>query len=728
MTTKNRWAGTALGLLLAAGILTLWAPAFAAQGVIQSGLLALAAVVILVRALRGPPPVFHPMVLPLAAAALWGALQALSGLSVSPWRTSNSARDWLVAAATAWLVLQAFHHPEDGRRARTAVALFATAVAAEALAQVFTSDGRVFWLFDSGYRDNVLGPFVYRNKFAQFVELAYPIVVWRALTDRRRAPFWVVAAALLFASVATGASRAGFLLLGLETILVPLLAGRSGAVEKRRAGLLAGSLALAVALWGVIDGWNELGRRLFAAEALQDYRWPIVASTVDMIRARPWLGWGLGTWSTVYPEFARFDIGLVVNQAHNDWMQWWAEGGVVMLFLMLWWGLTLLRAGLRTVWGIGVPVVLLHGLVDYPMQQLPVFACLVAAVGALAGAEAGAFRWGAEKRYKTAPAGTLFVMSRSTILVLLLCAIPAAAQVRSPAIGGPMGDAGAANLPGQRIGPNDLIAISVYDAPEFTRTVRVAADGTLRLPMVTARLKVAGLQPPELESLVAETLVQEGLFIKPVVMVTVAEYASRPIAVVGAVKRPLTFQAVGRVTLLDALARAEGLASEAGPEVLVSLPDRTEEGKRLLRRIAVRDLLEQSRPDLNLELSGGEEIRVPEAKRIFVAGNVKKPGAFPVRDGAEMTVLKALALSEGLSPYPQKLAFIYREDDRTGGRKEIAVELSKIVARKAPDLSLEPGDTLYIPEDRGKRNAMSIVEKAAAFGGATASGVLIWRR
>lgn len=717
---------TALQLLLGIGVLTLWAPGFTVQGLVEAGLLLTASVAV-IRLVRGAvKPVFHAMLFPLAGACVWGAAQAALGATISPWLTWNAARDWLAIGATAWLALQCFHHPGAGRRARTVFVLFAAAVAAEALIQLFTSGGRVFWIFDSGYQDNVLGPFVYRNKFAQFVELAFPIAIWRALTDRRRAPFWIVIAVLLFASVATGASRSGFLLLGLETVAVPALAARAGAVDRRRASWLVASLALALSAWGIADGSNELGRRLFSPEASQDHRWPILASTLDMIRARPWLGWGLGTWSTVYPEFARFDVGLFVNQAHNDWLQWWAEGGLVMLILMLWLGFIMLRAGLRTIWGIGVPVVLLHGLVDYPFQQLPVFACLVVAMGALAACESGAFRWGEEKRYKTATAGTLLVMSRNTMLVFFLCVAPAFAQVR-PSGTGPMGDAGAANLPGQRIGPNDLVAISVYDAPEFTRTVRVSADGTLRLPMVGARLPVAGLQPAELETLIADTLVKEGLFVKPVVMVTVAEYASRPIAVVGAVKRPLTFQAVGRVTLLDALARAEGLAAEAGPEVLVSLPDRAEEGKRLLRRIAVRDLLEQTRPDLNLELTGGEEIRVPEAKRIFVAGNVKKPGAFPVREGAEMTVLKALALSEGLSPYPQKLAFIYREDDSSGGRKEIPVELAKIVARKVPDLALEPGDTLYIPEDRGKKNTMSIVEKAAAFGGATASGVLIWR-
>jgi polysaccharide biosynthesis/export protein len=722
----------ALGLLLGAGVLTLWVRELWAQAAVQAGLLGCAAVWC-VRAFRhGTRPMFHPMLLPLGGAALWGGLQACLGLTVSPWLTLNAARDWLVVAAAAFLTLQAFDHPDAGRRARTVFLWFSAAVAAQALLQLFTSGGRVFWLFDSGYADGVLGPFVYRNKFAQFIELAYPIAVWRALSDRRKAPLWITMAAVMFASVVAGASRSGFLFLALETALVPWLAWRKGRIGTRRAAQVGAWLAASVVIGGAVAGWSGLGQRLFGMDPLADHRVPILASTLEMIRARPWTGWGLGTWAKVYPEFARFDLGLFVNQAHNDWLQWAAEGGVPMLLLMLWWAATLLRPALATVWGVGAPVVLLHGLVDYPMQQLPVFSCLVAGCGTLAAAEAGSFRWGEEFRYKVRVYATSVSMSR-TALTILLAALSltlnlARSQSRPGAQAGTMAEAGMANLPGQKIGANDLIAISVYDAPEFTRTVRVAADGTLRLPMVEPRIKAAGMQPTELETAIAELLVKEGLFVKPVVIVTVAEYASRPISVVGAVRKPLTFQAVGRVTLLEALARAEGVGPEAGGEIIITQLPAAEGGERLLRRIPLRDLLEKSRADLNIELTGGEEIRVPEARKIYVTGNVKKPGAFPVRDGTEITVMKALALSEGLAPFPQKLAYIYRPDESPAGRREIPVELSKIVARKSPDIPLEAGDVLYVPEDRGKRNTALVLERATGFAAATASGILVWRR
>ncbi len=282
-----------------------------------------------------------------------------------------------------------------------------------------------------------------------------------------------------------------------------------------------------------------------------------------------------------------------------------------------------------------------------------------------------------------------------------------------------------ANLPGQPIGAFDLLAVSVYDAPELTRTVRVSEDGFIALPMAGKKFRAAGLMPAELETSIGTQLKVAGILVEPVVVVTVVEYSSRPISVVGAVRKPLTFQAAGRVTLLDAIARAEGLSGEAGTEVLLS---RTKgaDGERELIRIPVIELMQMAKPDLNYVLKGGEEIRIPEAQKVYVVGNVKKPGAYTVRDGTPMTILKVLALAEGLERYAQKDAYIYRAEGSGGARKEIVVQLSRLMERKRPDELLQPEDVLYIPESKGKKATLGALEKAASFGMATASGVLIW--
>jgi polysaccharide export outer membrane protein len=305
-----------------------------------------------------------------------------------------------------------------------------------------------------------------------------------------------------------------------------------------------------------------------------------------------------------------------------------------------------------------------------------------------------------------------------TFLFVLLAATAAAQEPR-------MAAPSAANLPAQQIGANDLLAVSVYDSPELTRTVRVGADGAIRLPMLRQRIKVEGRMPVEVEAAVAEALKAERLLVDPFVTVTVAEYHSRPIAVMGAVKKPVTFQAVGPVTLLDALARAEGLTSDAGPEILVTRTQSLPGGApaALVQRVAIKALIDAADPEMNLKLSGGEEIRVPDAGKIFVVGNVRRPGAFPMQDTAETTVMKALALAEGLMPFAGKQAFIYRRE-AGGSKNEILIELKKIMDRKAPDATLMANDILYIPDNKGRRVGLAALEKILLFGSGATSALI----
>lgn len=317
-------------------------------------------------------------------------------------------------------------------------------------------------------------------------------------------------------------------------------------------------------------------------------------------------------------------------------------------------------------------------------------------------------------------------MRLSIVVPVLSLGMLAAQTTRPQNPYGPMSEVGTANLPVQKIGVNDLIAISVYDAPELTRTVRVGGEGFVRLPLLKQRIKAEGLLPSELEDQLAEELTKEEILVNPVVAVTVVEYHSRPISVVGAVKKPLTFQAVGRTTLLDALAKAEGLTEFSGSEIILTQAPKS--GEQEVTRVPVRQLIDQAKPELNVLLEGGEEIRVPEARKLFVMGNVKKSGAFPVKEEADTSLLKALAMAEGLVPFASKMAYIYRPDPETGYKKEIPVMLQQILDRKQPDVSLLADDILYVPDSRGKRLTIETLEKVANFGAGTLPGVLIWRR
>jgi len=254
--------------------------------------------------------------------------------------------------------------------------------------------------------------------------------------------------------------------------------------------------------------------------------------------------------------------------------------------------------------------------------------------------------------------------------------------------------------------------------PPNSPAPRVEADGTIHLPLLKDGVQAAGAMPRDLEVSIAQSLKTEQILVDPVVKVTVVEYHSRPISVMGAVKKPVVFQSVGAVTLLDALARAEGLTTDAGTEVLVTRDQQVE-------RVPLNRLMKDADPAVNFVLHGGEEIRVPEAGKIFVVGNVHKPGAFAVRDTADSSVLRLVALSEGLMPYAAKRAYVYRRDS-SGIKQEIPVELDKILERKSPDVPLQVDDVLYIPDNKNRRTTMTVIDRVTSFGASTASGILIW--
>jgi polysaccharide export outer membrane protein len=305
--------------------------------------------------------------------------------------------------------------------------------------------------------------------------------------------------------------------------------------------------------------------------------------------------------------------------------------------------------------------------------------------------------------------------------VLILVAGACAQPVRPPEA--------APNLPAQAIGRDDLIAVSVYGSPELSRTVRVDTDGFIRLPMVQQNIKAEGLHPGELEARIAAALRQEQILVEPFVTVIIAEYHSRPVSVMGAVKMPLVFQAEAPTTLLEALARAQGLRDDAGPEILVSQSETGPDGqpRPLVRRINIRELIDAANPALNVKLTGGEEIRVPEASKIFVVGNVKKPGAFPVPDSNGTTVLKLLAVAEGLLPYAANDAYIFRRN-ASGATDEIPVQLTKILQRKAADVTLTANDILYVPDSKGRRLGFAAIEKILLFGSTAGATALIYAR
>lgn len=283
-----------------------------------------------------------------------------------------------------------------------------------------------------------------------------------------------------------------------------------------------------------------------------------------------------------------------------------------------------------------------------------------------------------------------------------------------------------ANLPAQKVGPNDMLSVTVYESPELSRTVRVGADGMIRLPMLKRKIKAEGVMPGELEVLIGAALEEEEIVVEPFVTVSVAEYHSKPISVMGAVKLPVTLQAETPVTLLEALAKAGGLSPEAGPEILISRrqTEAGQEGATSVQRVSVKELIDVADPALNVVLKGGEEIRVPEAGRIYIVGNVRKPGAFTIQNGGSSSVLKAVAQAEGLLQFAGAQAYIYRVDEVSGAKNEIPVDLGKIMERKSPDAPLMANDIFYIPDNKRQRLTTGALEKLLMIGGGATAALI----
>jgi O-antigen ligase len=178
---------------------------------------------------------------------------------------------------------------------------------------------------------------------------------------------------LLLASVVAGGSRAGTILCLTEVIVIPMIAWVQGMLSRRAAARVLVASMTTLAVLGAVAGWDVIWKRLQEPNPYA-VRKDFLLSSLAMVRDRPLTGFGLGTWSEVYPGFARFDDGLFANQAHNDWAQWAAEGGIPFFLLMVGVVAAAVRPAFRSLWGVGLLAVFVHCLVDYPMQQRPALA------------------------------------------------------------------------------------------------------------------------------------------------------------------------------------------------------------------------------------------------------------------------------------------------------------------------------------------------------------------
>jgi polysaccharide export outer membrane protein len=295
-----------------------------------------------------------------------------------------------------------------------------------------------------------------------------------------------------------------------------------------------------------------------------------------------------------------------------------------------------------------------------------------------------------------------------------------------------------------RIGSHDLLEINVFEAPDLNRSLRVSASGEISMPLLGA-IQSTGLTARELEGVIEIKLRQ---YMKdPHVGVFVTTVESHPVSVVGAVKKPGVFQVRGTKTVLEMLSMAEGLSDDAGDQVLVMRGAGLQFGSDLTStrdlsssnpdsdaptnstgndtvKINLKDLLESGDQRYNVPVYPGDIVKVTRGGIVYVIGEVKKPGGFVLKSDQNMSVLKAIALAEGLTSTSAKSRTkIIRTDEHSGQRVEVPIDLGKVLAGKAPDTPLKPADIVFVPNSSGK----TVLYKGTEAAVATASGLAIWR-
>ncbi len=378
MTTTEKpaygtWLGTRDALLLLSFVLalclatlTLWVPAYWPVALFEISTFLVAGGVVLLG--RRPARAAYFPLLALSFIVLWGCFQLITGFTINRSATERATLQWMTWAAVYYIGVSTLKDERLAKFLRVGIVWFGFAVAIEAILQAFLSPGKVFGLFPTGYHDFVMGPIVYHTHFAAFAEIILPIALFLALREVRKSNSFLGISAVLLAALVVSASRAGLMIGLAEVLCVLLLSHLQKAEVGRRLPYAALALAGVTGVLILIVGFGTTAAR-FSSEPLPGGRVQFAVSTLHMIAARPWIGWGLGCWPAVYPAFATFDPGAIVNQAHCDWLQWTAEGGLPVGLAMLSLALWALRPAIRSIWGIGMIAVLIHASFDYPFSR-----------------------------------------------------------------------------------------------------------------------------------------------------------------------------------------------------------------------------------------------------------------------------------------------------------------------------------------------------------------------
>lgn len=287
--------------------------------------------------------------------------------------------------------------------------------------------------------------------------------------------------------------------------------------------------------------------------------------------------------------------------------------------------------------------------------------------------------------------------------------------------------------PDYRIGPGDLLEVTVYEVEQLNRTVRVSAQGNINLPLLGI-LKVKGLTSSEAESEIRDLLAERYLQ-NPQVSVFIKEYKSQRISVVGAVVKPGVFEVTEQQTVLDMLSMAGGLKEDANQLLFVIRPNRPEDGagghvpsgdpspvKTFV--IDLEEMLIKGNLSLNVPVIHGDVINIPVSGKIFVSGEVRTPGGFHL-GGKKLTLTQAIATAGGLKEGADGAAVkIFRYPANASEKEILTSDVYAIEKGEKEDLFLKENDIVIVPQNDVK---MAVMEVRDFFKGIFGVGVSLTR-
>jgi polysaccharide biosynthesis/export protein len=240
------------------------------------------------------------------------------------------------------------------------------------------------------------------------------------------------------------------------------------------------------------------------------------------------------------------------------------------------------------------------------------------------------------------------------------------------------------------IGAGDLLQISVFEAKELDKTVRVNSRGFISLPLI-GELQISGLTAIEAEEKI-EDLYKRSFIKDPHVSIFVEEQISQRITLVGQFKKPGTYDYLSNQRLLDVIALGGGLSERAGQIVQVRRT-RYVQGEPNTFIVDLDRLIKEGNVELNIRLNGGDVLFIPEAGVFFVDGAVRRPGSYPIKH--RTVVREGLVEAGGFDSSAKKDKIKLVRVTENGERKIIDLDLNGTSSNEMP---LKDRDILIVGE------------------------------